>query len=126
MASKNREAYFSNYKSQMRWKANREAKLLRQLKLQPGNEKQIELAIANMVYRRYTPKGRVWTSTMRKEAQLLKQFCGSAPLACWSSNPKIKFEAIAKLTKDFGGRELPTGKVDFSLGERAVNPAGSR
>lgn len=126
MASKNREAYFSNYKSQMRWKANREAKLMRQLKLQPGNEKQIELAIGNMVYRRCTPKGRVWTSTMRKEAQLLKQFSGSAPLACWSSNPKVRAEAVSRLAKDFGGRELPTGKVDFSLGYRASNPTGLR
>ena len=55
MASKTRENYFAQYKSSQKWKANREAKLLRQLKLQPGNSEQIEAAIGNLVYRRQTP-----------------------------------------------------------------------
>lgn len=126
MASKNREAYFSNYKSQSRWKSNREAKLLRQLELQPGNSKQIELAMSNMVYRRQTPQNPMWTSSIRKVAQLFKQFSGSAPHACFSSNPKVAQDAVAKLARVFNNGAVPQGKVDFSIGYRIANPAGPR
>jgi hypothetical protein len=124
MASKNREAYFSSYQSQQKWKSNRELKLLRQLKLFPENSAQIEAAIGNMVYRRKTPGTPVWTKTMRRQAQLLREFCGSGPVECFSSNPKVKEAAMAKLGKDFSQINLPEGKVDFSIGYRIANPAG--
>ena len=126
MASKTRENYFAQYKSSQKWKANREAKLLRQLKLQPGNSEQIEAAIGNLVYRRQTPQTPTWSHTMIREAKLFKEFSGSAPIECWSSNAQIKANALAKLGKDFSQVELPQGKVDFSIGYRIANPVGPR
>ena len=126
MASKTRENYFAQYKSSQKWKANREAKLLRQLKLQPGNSEQIEAAIGNLVYRRQTPQNPQWSHTMIREAKLFKEFSGSAPIQCWSSNPKIREVAIAKLGRDWSQHVLPEGKVDFSLAYRIANPAGPR
>lgn len=124
MASKTRENYFAQYKSSQKWKANREAKLLRQLKLQPGNAEQIEKAMGNLVYRRQTPQTPTWSHTMIREAKLFKEFSGSAPIECWSSNAQVKANALAKLGKDFSQVELPQGKVDFSIGYRIANPVG--
>lgn len=126
MASKARENYFAHYKSSMKWKTNREARLLRALNRSPGNQEQIETALSVMVYRRKTPNAPQWSSTMRKQAALLKEFCGSAPIACWSSNPKVREAAFARLGRDWSQHKLPEGKVDFSLAARAVHPAGPR
>lgn len=128
MASKTRESYFSSYQSQQIWKRNREAKLLRQLKLFPENAAQIEAAIGNLVYRRKTPNVSVWTKTMRKQAQMFRKFCGKSDMNCFSSNPKVQAEAMAKLGsgRDYSQLNLPDGKVDFSIGYRIANPAGSR
>ena len=122
MASKSRESYFSAYKAQSRWKSNRTARLQKQLKEHPGNAEQINLAIANMVYRRSTPNARVWSSGTREIAKLLKQFCGSAPLACFSSNPKVSAAALAALDNKAHQYRQFDFKVDFSLGFRATNP----
>lgn len=126
MASKTRENYFAQYKSTNRWKSNREARLLRELKRNPGNAAQIEAAIGNLVYRRQTPTTPQWSHTMIREAKLFKEFCGSAPIQCWSSNPKAREAALAKLGRDWSQVALPQGKVDFSLAYRIANPAGPR
>ena len=126
MASKTRENYFAQYKSTNRWKSNREIKLLRELKRNPQNAAQIEAAIGNMVYRRQTPQTPQWSHTMIREAKLFKEFCGSAPIQCWSSNPKVREAALAKLGRDWSQTALPEGKVDFSLMYRIANPAGPR
>lgn len=126
MASKTRENYFATYKSSSRWKSNRELKLLRELKRNPGNAAQIEAAIGNMVYRRQTPTTPQWSHTMIREAKLFKEFCGSAPIQCWSSNPKVREAALAKLGRDFSQLQLAEGKVDFSIMYRIANPAGPR
>jgi hypothetical protein len=126
MASKTRENYFAQYKSTNRWKSNREARLLRALQRNPENAAQIEAAIGNMVYRRQTPTTPQWSHTMIREAKLFKEFCGSAPIQCWSSNPKVREAALAKLGRDWTQVTLPEGKVDFSLMYRIANPAGPR
>jgi hypothetical protein len=118
MTSKAREAYYSNYKSQNKWKSNREARLLRELKRNPNNSAQIEEAIANLKYRRKTPTTQMWSKGNIAKAKLLKEFSGSAPIACFSSNDKIAAEAIAKLHRN--QHILPEGKVDFSLAARCV------
>lgn len=126
MASKTRENYFAQYKSTNRWKSNREARLLRALQRNPENAAQIEAAIGNMVYRRQTPTTPQWSHTMIREAKLFKEFCGSAPIQCWSSNPKVREAALAKLGRDWTQVTFPEGKVDFSLMYRIANPAGPR
>jgi len=118
-SSKSREAYAANYNSSKRWKKNRELKLLRELKRNPNNAKQIEDALASIEYRRKTPKTQVWSKSMIAKAKLLKLFSGSAPLACFNSNEKVAAEALAGLHKMHDPKSLPVGKVDFSLGARA-------
>lgn len=115
--SKSQDTYLSNYKTQSKWKANREAKLLRALKRNPGNVKQIELAISNIRYRRRTPTNAVWSKSNIRIAKILKEFTGSAPLTCFSSNPEVAKNALAALTLR-ADISIPSGKVSFSLGDR--------
>lgn len=117
--SKGREAYFSSYKSQNKWKSNREARLMRELKRQPNNEAQISEALANLKYRRKTPTNQVWSASMIATAKLLKEFSGSAPIECFSSNAKVASDAIAGLHRKHDEKSLPQGKVDFSLAARS-------
>jgi hypothetical protein len=121
MTSKAREAYYSSYKSQNKWKSNREARLLRELKRSPNNAKQIEDAIANLSYRRKTPTTPTWSHSQIAMAKILKEFGGSAPLACFSSNESVARDAIAKVFKDHSSTKLPEGKVDFSLAARSYS-----
>lgn len=106
-----------------RMEANRKEKLLRLLKQQPNNE-QIKDALTNIKYRRKTPKNQEWSKTDIKTAKLFKAFTGRADWDLFSSNPKVQAAAIAKhSTKDF--RNLPEGKVSFSLGARAHDKYGN-
>lgn len=118
MASKSQDGYYSQYKAAQKWKSNREAKLLKQLKLQPNNATQIEAAMGNISYRRKKPETSIWSSSNRRVAQLLKEFCGRCPHAVFSSNQKLAAEVLQNLWRDPKPHELPQGKVDFSLGAR--------
>ena len=71
--SKSAEAQASLYKTSKRWEKNRLARLKRALKRNPEN-KQIETAIATLVYRRRTPTVRVWNATKRETLRLFKLF----------------------------------------------------
>jgi hypothetical protein len=103
--------------------ANRKRKLLKLLKQQPNNE-QIKDALVNIKYRRKTPKGQEWSKTDIQTAKLFKEFTGRADWDLFSSNPKVQAAAIAMHSKkDF--RNLPEGKVSFSLGARAHNKYGN-
>lgn len=115
--SKSQTGYYSNYKATSRWKTNRERKLLKALKEQPNN-KNIEAALGNINYRRKTPTTPMWSSTNRKTAQILKQFCGSCPHEVFSSNEKVSKDAMAAL-KHPDTKVVQNVKVDFSLGFRA-------
>ena len=102
---------------------NRKAKLLKLLKQQPNNE-QIKDALVNIKYRRKTPKSQEWSKTDIKLAKLFKEFTGRADRDLFSSNPKVQAIALSKhSTKDF--RNLPEGKVSFSLGARAHDKYGN-
>lgn len=73
--SKSNENYFARYKQQSLYTKNRKAKLLRQLKLQPGNAKQINDAIALLgSYRRKTPVTPKWNATLRAETTIINEF----------------------------------------------------
>lgn len=111
-------SYYARYKSSETWKSNRKARLLKQLKLQPNNAEQIMSAIENLKYRRQDPKTRMWSSTQKREAQLLKEFSGSAPHDIFSSNPKTASAALQKTWRKFDGKVLKSMHVDFSLGAR--------
>ena len=103
--------------------ANRKQKLLKLLKQQPNNE-QIKDALTNIKYRRKTPKTQEWSKTDIQTAKLFKMFTGRADWDLFSSNPKVQAAAIARhSTKDF--RNLPEGKVSFSLGARAHDKYGN-
>ena len=116
MTSKSKEAYYSRYKSENRWKKNRELKLLRALKRNPGNEAQITEALANMTYRRKKPATKVWTSSMRKTAQLIRAFGGKAHVNLFSTNPNMAREALAQSGNSQAKAQL--GEVSFKLGAR--------
>jgi len=103
--------------------ANRKRKLLKLLKQQPNNE-QIKDALVNIKYRRKTPKNKEWSKTDIQTAKLFKMFTGRADWDLFSSNPKVQAAAIAMHSKkDF--RNLPEGKVSFSLGARAHDKYGN-
>jgi hypothetical protein len=103
--------------------ANRKQKLLKLLKQQPNNE-QIKDALVNIKYRRKTPKNKEWSKTDIQTAKLFKLFTGRADWDLFSSNPKVQAAAIAMHSKkDF--RNLPEGKVSFSLGARAHDKYGN-
>ena len=118
MTSKSKQDYYARYKASNKWKSNRERKLLRQLELNPNNAEQINKAMGNIAYRRRKPEVRVWSSSMRRAAQLLRQFSGSAKQECFSSNQKIAETAIMTTWRIHDKGTLPEGKVDFSLGAR--------
>jgi hypothetical protein len=103
--------------------ANRKRKLLKLLKQQPNN-KQIETALANIRYRRKTPKTQEWSKTDIRIAQVFKQFTGRADWDLFSSNPKTQAAALAMHSiKPFNN--LPEGKVSFLLGARAHDKYGN-
>ena len=117
-ASKSKDNYYAIYKSSNRWKTNREAKLLRQLKLQPGNEKQITEALANLKYRRKTPQNRVWSHSMRRMAQLITEFGGKAHVNLFSTNPDLAKAAYLDTYGKHDNGTVPQGVVSFALGAR--------
>ena len=118
-AGKSKVAQSALYKSSNRWKSNREKRLMRALKRNPGNEEQITAAMSQMVYRRGTAKNPRWSHSMIKEAMLLKEFGGKVPHAVFSANPKVSAPALHAIHRTHVEHRLPQGKVDFSLGARA-------
>jgi hypothetical protein len=92
-STKGREASLAVYKSSRRWETNRKCKLARALKLAPNNE-QIPVAMKAIVYRRKTPKARVWSHSMRRIAGLMKEFKGIVHTDIFSSNEKVSAPAI--------------------------------
>lgn len=122
--SKSQQAYYTLYKSSSRWAANRKKKLQAQLKLQPNN-KNIEAALGNISYRRGTPKTQVWSHTAIRLAKLFKEFTGKASVDLISSNPKIQSAALQYFNPTREFKNLPQGKVSFSLGARAHDKHGN-
>lgn len=120
MATKPAKAEPTNHKGS-RTEANRKRRLERTLKAQPNN-KQVELALKDTKTKRKTPIKRVWSHSARYMAQVFKQFCGSAPIALFSTNQKIQQEALQTIKL----KTIVTvpGKVDFTIRSRAHDKQG--
>ena len=115
--SKGRQAQYSNYKTQERWKSNRRRKLLKAQKEQPDNE-QISKALDNLHYRRRKPGALGWSHTNKHMAELIKQVHGSCPVTIFSSNTKLADQTIATLPHK--PSKIPDRqKVSFKITDRA-------
>ena len=115
--SKGRQAQYSNYKTQERWKTNRRRKLLKAQKEQPNNQ-EIALALTNLKYRRRKPGTANWSHTNKHMAELLKVVHGKCPTAVFSTNQKIADPAIATLPHK--PSNIPARqKVSFRIADRA-------
>lgn len=122
--SKGAEAASNNYKASRKWETNRLARLLRAQKKNPEN-KQITVAMKNIVYRRKTPKVRVWSHSNRATAVLFKKFAGKASPDIFSNNEKISAPAIMMAGKYKDDKKLLFDQHRmFSLGQRAHTGTG--
>lgn len=71
--SKTQGLHYVAYKAQGKQAANRKRKLLKLQKEQPNNE-QVTKALANIKYRRYTPKVQHWSHSAIEKVMLFKTF----------------------------------------------------
>lgn len=120
--SKSAEGYFAKYKTSGKEASNRLKKLERQLKLQPGNEKQILLAIKNIHHRRKTPVTPIWSASTRRTAQLIKEFTGKYDKQIYATDPKVSDAALKVRNNDkFAKYLLPKESKNsmFSMAQRA-------
>lgn len=134
--SKSAEGYYAKYAQNKKEESNRKLKLQRQLRLQPGNSAQIELAIKNIHHRRKKPVAPYWSHSMISTAMLLKEFTGKFDKQVFSADPATNAAAnktrnINKFTRlDKKGvvvsvlPPIPKGSM-FSLAARAHNKDGS-
>jgi hypothetical protein len=109
----------SNYKTSKRWETNRIKRLKKLMEKHPNN-KQLELAIKNVHYRRKTPKTREWTKTQIYVASLFKLFTGRVDRDMFSNNEKVSQQATLRYYPDpnYVAPKL-NEKSMFSLGARA-------
>ena len=91
--SKSATSQSNNYKTNNRQAKNRKFKLEKQLKLQPNN-KQIEMALKDIHYRRKTPKKREWSASWIRVAKIFKLFEGRFDRDIMSANPAISTAAL--------------------------------
>ena len=113
------------YKSSRRWEANRLRRLMRDLARNPTNSAQIELAMKNIVWRRKTTKARVWSHSMRRQAELFKRFTGNVNMDMFSSNDKLSGPALMT-HGSITSPKLPFRQSSImSLGARAHNAQGA-
>jgi hypothetical protein len=121
--SKTAENAAQVYKTSRRWETNRLRKLERALKRNPEN-KQIETAMKNMVYRRRTPTTRPWSHSMRRQAEQFKRFVGRVATDMFSSNEKLSAPALLKPGTAQKQKPFDQSQM-FALGTRAHNGAGT-
>lgn len=120
--SKTAENAAQVYKTSKRWETNRLRKLERALKRNPEN-KQIELAMKNMVYRRKNPKAPMWSHTAKRQAQMFKRFVGKVYTDMFSSNEKLSGPALTKAGSTPKPKPFNQNTM-FSIGVRAHNGQG--
>lgn len=116
--SKARQNTYASYKAASKWKSNREAKLRKLMKSNPNNL-QIATALKNVSYRRYTPKSKFWSKSMKSTAMILKEFCGRCPHAVFNSNPVVASEALRTLSNVSNLVLRSKNHVSFSIKDRA-------
>lgn len=109
----------NSYKNNKTWERNRINKLTK-LSLQHPNNKQLEEAIKNVVYRRKTPKTRFWSKSKIYQAYLFKKFVGRVDMDMFSNNEKLSAPALFSRGphSTFKGPTQPE-KTMFQLGTRA-------
>lgn len=111
--------YYARYKANRVWEKNRIAKLQRTLKKQPNNL-QVQAALkAGPVYRRKTPKTKVWSASWVATAVLLKQFSGVFDPNCMSAN-KEKADQALRRTKNSGFVVQGNESKFFTLATRVM------
>jgi hypothetical protein len=104
-----------------RIEANRKRRLTRTLTQQPNN-RQVQVALSeSRGHKRKTPKNPYWSHTMIREAKLFKEFTGKMDINIFSSIEATRTNARLHTTRtDWSQVKLPEGRVDFSLGARAL------
>lgn len=120
--SKSNEGYFAKYKSTNKEASNRKLKLERQLKLQPGNEAQILLAIKNIHHRRKTPVTPVWTHQMIALASMMKSFTGKFDKQAFSPDDKVSAPALKVRVES---KFVRSGKKGVLVSRLPANPKES-
>jgi len=123
--SKGREGAYATYRQSGTEASNRKKKLERQLRLQPGNKAQVELAIKNIYHRRKTPVTPYWSHSMIALAKLLKRYTGKFDKLVFSPDPVVS-SAAAKVRNPnlFLKKPLSSKTSMFSLGMRAHDKSG--
>jgi translation initiation factor 2 alpha subunit (eIF-2alpha) len=109
----------NNYKTSRRWESNRIRRLKKLLAKHPNN-KQLELAIKNVHYRRKTPKNQEWSKTQIYIAKLFKMFAGYVDRDMFSNNEKLSQQATLRYHPhpDYVAPKW-SEKSMFSIGARA-------
>lgn len=113
------------YKSSRRWETNRMRRLMRDLANNPNNSAQIELAMKNITWRRKTPTARVWSHSMRRQAELFKRFVGKVSMDMFSSNDKLSAPALMLHGNNTAAKQAFRQDRMMSLGARAHNAQGA-
>lgn len=104
-----------------RIEANRKKRLERTVKAQPNNAIAAAALSENRGHKRKTPKNPYWSHTMIREAKLFKEFTGRMDINIFSSIESTRANARLHLSRnDWSQVKLPEGKVDFSIGARAL------
>jgi hypothetical protein len=111
---------YARYKTANKETSNRIARLKKLGKENPNNL-QIDTAIKNVAHRRNTPKVRYWAHSMRRVAQLVKQYTGKFDKNLFSADPLI-FSAATRTRKEswFANTKKTSDSGMFLLKERAV------
>lgn len=123
---KSKTAYFARYTANKVYAENRRKKLERALKKHPNN-KQIELALKNISYRRDAPKAEVWSHSDIATAKLFKKFTGKFHRGVLvnpsdtKSSEKFSADSKTRNVNIFEHFKAPTFNQNsmFSLKERA-------
>jgi hypothetical protein len=113
---------YARYNTSKKETTNRVARLTKLAKENPNNL-QIATAIKNVVHRRGKPVVRYWSHSMRRMAQLVKQYTGKFDRGLFSADPVIHTAATRTRNENaFAQYKEPTKPVGsmFSLKERAV------
>lgn len=111
-----------NYKQNNHFARNRKRKLLKQQKLQPNN-KQVELALQDIHYRRKTPTTTPWSSSKIAIAKLYKEFHGSFDMDIFHPDEKKRAAALQQPSKRQFAK-VPVKKSqysEFSIATRLAN-----
>ncbi len=116
--------YHTTYQANNTFSKNREKKLRRELKRNPKNAAQTELALKNIHYRRKTPKAPLWSHSKIATAKLLKLFMGRCTKKVFASDPDVASAALKDRRGAFEALPMPKRSI-FSIWQRAKDKTGA-